>query len=142
MNKPHKFVQTLSYEDYHQLIKNYQTNDDFQVRRRSQAILLSFQRHIVETIAAICQVHRSTVGIWIDNWNEAGFAGLETEKRFGRPPILNAAEQEKACHTAMRKPKFPHRQLAEIKAETGKEISSYTLKRILKKKIISGKESS
>lgn len=142
MNKPHKFVQTLSDEDYHQLTKNYQTNDNLQVGRRSQAILLSFQRYIVEEIALICQVHRSTVGIWIDNWNEAGCEGLETGKRFGRPPLLNAAEQEKACQTALRNPKFPHHQLAEIKAETGKEISSYTLKRILKKKIIFGKESS
>lgn len=142
MNKPHKFVQTLSDEDYHHLTENYQTNDNFQVGRRSQAILLSFQRYIVEEIALICQVHRSTVGIWIDNWNQAGCEGLKTEKRFGRPPLLNAAEQEKACHTALRNPKFPHHQLAEIKAETGKEISSYTLKRILKKKITSGKESS
>jgi len=142
MNVPNKFIKTLVDKDYHKLVENYQKSDNFRVRNRSHAILLSFQKYPVDEIAKICQVHRTTVGIWIDNWNEFGSRGLEDGQRSGRPPILTLGEQEKAFATAMKNPKFPHRQLGEIKRETGKEISPYTLKRLVKKKTIAGKESS
>ena len=139
---PNKFIQTLADKDYHKLIENYQTSDNFRIRNRSHAILLSFQKYPIDDIAKICQVHRTTVGIWIDNWNEFGSTGLEDGERTGRPPILTLEEQEKAFATAIKNPKFPHRQIGAIKRETGKEISHYTLKRLVKKKTIFGKESS
>jgi len=142
MNMPNKFIKTLSDKDYNKLAENYQTSDNFRIRNRSHAILLSFQKYPIDEIAKICQVHRTTVGIWIANWNEFGSQGLEDGERTGRPPILTLEEQEKAFETAIKNPKFPHRQLGEIKRETGKEISPYTLKRLVKKKTISGKESS
>jgi len=141
MNKPNKFIKTLSDTEYNQLLENYQTGNNFQLSRRSHAILLSFQKYPIDEIAKICQVHRTTVGIWIDNWNEFGSTGLENGERSGRPPILTLEEQEKAFQTAIKNPKFPHRQLGEIKRETGKEISQWTLKRLVKKKTIFGKES-
>ena len=141
MNMPNKFIKTLSDKDYNNLIENYQTSTNFRVRNRSHAIVLSFQKHSIDEIAQICQVHRTTVSCWIDNWNEFGSQGLEDGERSGRPSILSLEEQEKAFQTAMRNPKFPHRQLGDIKRETGKEISRHTLKRLVKKKTISGKES-
>ena len=111
------------------------------ISRRSHAILLSFQKYPIDEIAKICQVHRITVGIWIANWHKFGSTGLENGERSGRPPILTLEEQERAFQTAIKNPKFPHRQLGEIKRETGKEISQWTLKRLVKKKTICGKES-
>lgn len=142
MNVPNKFIRTLSDKDYNKLVENYQTATNFRVRNRSHAILLSFQKYPIDEIAKICQVHRTTVGCWIANWNELGSEGLVDGKRSGRPPILTVEEEKKAFETAMKNPKFPHRQLGEIELETGKEISKYTLKRLIKKKTIFGKESS
>jgi len=142
MNVPNKFIKTLDDNDYHQLVENYQTSDNFRVRNRSHAILLSFQKYPIDEIAGICQVHRTTVSIWIDNWNKFGSQGLEDGERTGRPPILTLEEQDQAFAAAIENPKFPHRQLNEIKRETGKEISPYTLKRLVKKKTVAGKESS
>lgn len=139
---PNKFITTLSDKDYHKLVENYQTSDSLRISRRSHAILLSFQKYPIDEIAKICRVHRTTVGIWIDNWNEFGNKGLEDSERSGRRPILTLEEQENAFQTAMQNPKFPHRQLGEIKRQTGKEISKWTLKRLVKKKTIGGKESS
>ncbi len=62
--------------------------------------------------------------------------------REGRPPILTKQEQEQAVEIALQNPKFPHRGIGEIIAETGKQISQYTLKRLVKKKTISGNASS
>lgn len=142
MNKPNKFIKTLSEIDCNQLLENYQTGNKFRLRNRSHAILLSFQKYSIDEIAEICGVHRTTVGIWIENWNEFGKTGLEDGERSGRPPILNLEEQEKAFQTALKNPKFPARQLGEIKRETGKEISPFTLKRLIKKKTFCGNESS
>ncbi len=142
MNVPNKFIKTLIDKDYHKLVENYQKSDNFRIRNRSHAILLSFQKYSIDDIARICQVHRTTVSLWIDNWNEFGSQASEDSQRSGRPPILTLEEQAKAFETAIKNPKFPHRQLGEIKRETGKEISQYTLKRLVKKKTIAGKESS
>jgi transposase len=141
MKVPTKFITTLSEEEHSRLIKNHQTSSNFRVRNRSHAVLLSFEKFPIAEIAQICRVDRDTVSGWLDNWNKCRFEGLEDEEKTGRPPVLSLAEQEKAIEIGLRNPKFPHRQLNEIKAETGKEISEWTLKNLLKKKTISGSES-
>ena len=141
MKVPTKFITTLSEQEHSRLIENHQTNTSFRVRNRSHAILLSCSRFPIAEIAGICRVDRDTVSSWIDNWNEFKFEGLEDEEKPGRPLVLTLAEQEKAIAIGLRNPKFPHRQLNEIKAETGKEISAWTLKNLLKKKTVFGNES-
>ena len=135
MNVPNKFVEILSEEDYTKLVENQQNSENFRVRNRSHAILLSFQKYPINEIAKICGVHRNAVSRWINRWNEFGLKGVADVEKKGRPPILNLEEQVKTVEIAMRNPKFPHRQLSEIKAETGKTISSYTLKRVIKKRL-------
>lgn len=135
MKVPTKFITTVSEEEHSRLIKNHQTSHNFRVRNRSHAILLSFEQFPISEIAKICRVDRDTVSGWIDNWNEFKCEGLEDEEKTGRPLILSLAEQEKAVAIGLKNPKFPHRQLSEIKAETGKEISSWTLKNLLKKRL-------
>jgi transposase len=142
MKIPTKFVKALSDEEHTKVLGNHQTSDNFRIRNRSHAILLSCSKFPIAEIAQICRVDRDTVSLWIDNWNEFGFNGLEDEEKPGRPPILTLEEAEKAFEIAIKNPKFPHRQLGEIKRETGKEISRYTLKNLVKKKTVSGKESS
>lgn len=135
MNVPNKFVKILSKEDYIKLVENHQKSENFRVRNRSHAILLSFQKYPIDEIAAICGVHRNTVSRWIERWNEFGFKGVRDVEKNGRPPILNLEEQARTIEIALENPKFPHRQLSRIKAATGKTISRYTLKRLLKKRL-------
>lgn len=142
MNVPYKFIENLSAEDYDKLVEYHQTGASSRVRRRAHALVLSFQKRSVDEIAAIYQVHRNTVSRWIERWQEGGWETLPDIKQAGRPPLLTPAEQAQAVAVALANPKFPHRQLEEILAATGKEISSWTLKRILKKKVISGNASS
>ena len=132
---PNKFVELLSEEDYAKLIENHQKSENFRVRNRSHAILLSFERYSIDEIARICGVHRNAVSRWINRWHEFGLKGLSDVEKNGRPPILTLEEQARTVEIALRNPKFPHRQLSQIKAETGKTISSYTLKRVLKKRL-------
>ena len=142
MKTPTIFVNTLSEQERHKLIENHQTSDNFRIRNRSHAILLSSEKFPIDEIALICRANRDTVSGWIRNWNKSGFNGLADGEKSGRQRILTKEEEEKAISIALKNPKFPHRQLGEIKAVTGKEISKYTLKNLLKKKTIFGKESS
>ncbi len=135
MNGPNKFVKILSQEDYNKLVENHQKSENFRVRNRSHAILLSFEKYPIDEIAAICGVHRNAVSRWIDRWNEFGLKGMCDVEKNGRPPLLNLQEQARTVEIALENRKFPHRQLSQIKAETGKTISRYTLKRLLKKRL-------
>lgn len=135
MNVPNKFVEILSAEDYTKLVENHRKSENFRVRNRSHAILLSFEKYSIDEIAAICGVHRNAVSRWINRWHECGLKGLGDAAKNGRPPILTLEEQARTVAIALLNPKFPHRQLSRIKAETGKTISPYTLKRVLKKRL-------
>lgn len=135
MNVPNKFVEIVSAEDYTKLVENRQTSENFRVRNRSHAILLSYEKYPIDEIALICGVHRNAVSRWINRWNESGLEGLRDVAKNGRPPILTVGEQARTVDIALANAKFPHRQLAQIKAETGKTISTYTLKRLLKKRL-------
>jgi transposase len=135
MNVPNKFIKILSEEDYIKLVENQQKSENFRVRNRSHAILLSFEKYSIDEIARICGVHRNTVSRWIERWNEGGWQGLGDVEKNGRPPILTLEEQARTVEIALENPKFPHRQLSRIKAETGKTISAYTLKRVIKKRL-------
>ncbi len=135
MNVPNKFVKTLTEEDYNKLVENHQKSENFRVRNRAHAILLSFEKYPIDEIAVICGVHRNTVSRWIERWNEFGLKGLRDVEKDGRPPILTLEEQAKTVEIAFLNPRFPHRQLSRIKAETGKTISHYTLKRLIKKRL-------
>ncbi len=135
MNVPNKFVKTLTEEDYNKLVENHQKSENFRVRNRAHAILLSFEKYPIAEIAVICGVHRNTVSRWIERWNEFGLKGLRDVEKDGRPPILTLEEQARTVEIALLNPRFPHRQLSRIKAETGKTISHYTLKRLIKKRL-------
>lgn len=135
MNVPNKFVKTLTEEDYTKLVENHQKSESFRVRNRAHAILLSCSKYPIDEIAVICGVHRNTVCRWIERWNEFGIKGLRDVEKEGRPPILTLAEQAKTVEIALLNPRFVHRQLWQIKAETGKTISRYTLKRLIKKRL-------
>ena len=142
MKVPTKFVKTLSEEEHSRLSRNHQRDENFRVRNRSHAILLSAEGFAIAEIARICRVDRDTVSLWIDNWQHNSFNSLADNERSGRPPILTAEEQRRAIEIAMKNPRFPHRELGEIRRRIGKEISKFTLKGLIKKKIVFGKESS
>jgi transposase len=62
---------------------------------RLQGILMSVDGLTVSEIAQRLRVHRSTVPLWIDHWNQYGEEGLLEGQRPGRPVALNAKDREK-----------------------------------------------
>jgi len=138
---PTKFIKTLSEEEMTKLVENYQTNDNFRVRNRSHAILLSAEGYPIDEIAVICKAHRNAVSRWFERWKEFGVDGLADGSRMGRPRFLSDSEEAEAVEIALENPRFPARQRGEISAAPGKEISLWKVKDLIKKKTTFGKES-
>ena len=61
---------------------------------------------------------------------------------MGRPKLLTPEQEEQGVERALLNPRFPARELAAIREQVGKPVSRRTLRDLLKKKIISGNESS
>jgi transposase len=135
MKVPTKFITDLSADQINQLIENHQNHPGFRVRNRSHAVLLSHQGYSIDEIARICRVDRDTVSHWLDLWQEKKFTGLMDEARSGRPKTLTDEEEDEALEIALENPRFPARQITEIAAETGKQISDFQLKKLLKKRL-------
>src|SRR5438445_223419 len=64
---------------------------------RIQGILMSLDGQTTGEIANHLKVHRSTVPLWIDHWNQHGEKGLWEGHRSGRPRHLSPAEREQLC---------------------------------------------
>ena len=142
MKVPTKFIKTLSEEEMTKLVENRQTNENFRVRNRSHAILLSAEGYPIDQIAVICKAHRNAVSRWLERWKEFGVDGLADGSRSGRPRVLSDVEEAEAVEIALANPRFPARQRGEISAALGKEISVWKVKDLIKKKTTFGKESS
>lgn len=61
---------------------------------RIQGILLSLDKRTTSEIASMLKINRTTVPLWIRNWNEYGEDGLMEGVRSGRPSFLSAKQLE------------------------------------------------
>jgi transposase len=132
MKIPVKFVSPLTAEQLNQLTEILKHGDKPRPRLRAQAILWSAQAVSIAEIAQRCAVDRDTVSAWIDQWEQAGPAGLIDNPRSGNPGRLTTAEQSLVLELANEHP----RSIVSLRAvrldQTGKRVSESTLKRVLK----------
>jgi len=80
-----------------ELRRQAQADKEPRVVLRIQGILMSLDGCSAGEIAYRLKVHRSTVPLWIEHWNEHGEEGLWEGHRVGRPRQLDAAMQERVC---------------------------------------------
>ena len=104
------------------------------LHRRIKGILLSVDGYVIDEIADILDVDRDTVSVWIDSFEKEGIAGLNVKAGRGRKAILNEREEKEAVELLKKYPTNLKPALVEIKERMGKEISSWTLKRLAKKR--------
>jgi transposase len=107
-------------------------------RMRAHSLLLSHQGVSIPHIARIYQVDRRSVSGWIDRWHTRGLGGLYDQPGAGRRPLLNMDEQHKVEQYLQQYPKDLKRVVYQLEQETTKRISTKTLKRFLKKNVMSG----
>ena len=64
------------------------------VAQRFHAIALSLEGYTIPRIAQALKVHRSTVPLWIEHWNQEREDGLLEGHRSGRPGDLSPEQRE------------------------------------------------
>jgi transposase len=101
--------------------------------RRIKGILLSVDGYIIDEIADILEVNRDSISAWIDSFETDGIEGLKLKAGRGRKPILSESEQEEAVEWVKKYPINIKPAIEEIKKRTGKKISIWTLKNVIKK---------
>ena len=69
-------------------------DQEVRVAQRFHAIALSIEGHTTSQIAQSLKVHRSSVPLWIEQWNLHRETGLLEGERGGRPAELSASQQE------------------------------------------------
>lgn len=132
MKRPTKFVKPLTEEQRTQLKEIMKSQTPQRRRVRAHAVLLSDRRYAINQIADIYQVERDRVSEWINWWNEYEFEGLDDDPRGGRPRILNESEQAQAIELVKEEPRQIKCAVQRIIEETGKRISSQSLKGLLR----------
>jgi transposase len=77
-----------------QLRKEAIQDEEPRVAQRFHAIALSIEGYTTTQIAQSLKVHRSSVPLWIQQWNKEREKGLLEGHRQGRPSGLAAQQQE------------------------------------------------
>ena len=87
---------TLKTEDIKVLEHLHQNSPNHTVRKRSQCLVLSNQRHRIKDLASIFKVSRRTVERWFDSWAERGVDSLTISEGRGAKTLLKDYSKEVA----------------------------------------------
>jgi len=119
-------------------IKNHPKHE---FRRSCQALLWSHKGFSAKAVAEYAEVSQHSVGKWLTNWQEQGLVGLMRQKGQGRKPMLsltNPAHQQYLTKAVGTHYQDAERIKADLQTALGQSMSRDTVKRFLKKMIITG----
>jgi transposase len=85
---------TLKKEEIEVLGYLYQNSPNKTVRKRSQCLVLSHQRHQINNLASIFNVNRRTIERWFDKWEEIGVDSLAIAEGRGAKTLLKDYSKE------------------------------------------------
>lgn len=121
MRTPTKFVSEITDEQKNRLQAIMKSNAPQRTRMRAHAVLLSSRRFSIDQIAAIYEVDRDRVSLWLEWWKEFGFDGLSDDARQGRPPKLSSEEQAQVLEFVQAEPRSVRQAAARVSQELKKK---------------------
>ena len=136
-----RVLHDVSAETRHVLQRLSKESQHHRVRQRAHCLLLSCQGFNTTALRAIFSVHRLTIYHWFDAWEAHHFAGLYDQKRCGRPPKLTAEDQDQAQHSLTQHPSDSSKVVHLVEQAISKRVSATTIKRLVKKTVLSGNAS-
>jgi len=130
----------LTKEQREELEKGYREGKTHAFRVRCQRILLKSEKRTSREVVKILGGCEMTVNNWLKRYEQFGLQGLQTRVGRGRKSILQAEDfaQVKEAVKAARQ-RLSHAQ-TELEQSLGKQFSSSTLKRYLKKTVAATNE--
>ena len=128
-----KYVAPLTDVEIQTLQEMHRYHPSRRARMRAHSLLLSHQGIAMPQIARIYQVDYRSVSSWIDQWQTRGLVGLYDQPGAGRRPILSLDEQHKVQPSLHDSPKDFKKVVPHLEHETGKRVSTKTMKRRMQK---------
>lgn len=119
----------LSRQTLEQMYRFHPKN---QVRKRAHCLLLLNEGYSLSEVSKILRHSLKTMYNWLNRWLDEGLSGLYDLAGRGRKRKLSEDENRQVWQVVQQAPRRISQHLGEIKAQTGKQISKSTLKRILR----------
>lgn len=113
----------------------YRESRHHQVRQRSQFLILVSQNIKNENLMKIFKVSYKTMYNWLNRWENEGMLGLYNKPGRGRKKTFNSAQSAQIRDWVKLQPKQLKQVAQKIKKEWSINISTETIKRIIKKKV-------
>lgn len=88
-----RYIQKLTDFQVSFLQRQMKESQDFRVRQRSHALLLSHKKYSIDQLADIFSVNRETIRNWFARWE--GAQSLEDGPRSGRPNLVSGEVEKK-----------------------------------------------
>lgn len=127
-----RFIQEISRETASMLNRIYRQSKNFEVRRRSHCILLSFEGFSTTELMAIFKVSRITIYNWFEAWEKNHLAGLYSRPGRGRKPSFTPEQKSQIKEWVKENPKNLNGVISKIKEIWNITTSKDTIKRVLK----------
>jgi transposase len=113
----------------------YRESRHHQVRQRAHFLILVSQNVKNENLMKIFKVSYKTMYNWLNRWEYEGMLGLYNKPGRGRKKTFNSAQSAQIRDWVKLQPKQLKQVVQKIKKEWSINISTETIKRILKKKV-------
>lgn len=113
----------------------YRESRHHQVRQRAQFLILVSQNVKNDNLMKIFKVSYKTMYNWLNRWEYEGILGLYNKPGRGRKKTFNSAQSAQIRDWVKLQPKQLKQVVQKIKQEWCINISTETIKRIIKKKV-------
>ncbi len=123
-----------------ELEDGYRTGKTHSFRQRCQMILLKSENRTSVEVVGILGGCEMTVNNWVNRYLAQGIAGLQTRPGRGRKAILQTVDLERVKAAVKKSRQKISVARAELETSLGKEFSSSSLKRYLKKTLAATNE--
>ncbi len=111
----------------------YRESRHHQVRQRAHLLILASQGVKGEELMKIFQVSYKTIYNWINRWESEGMVGLYNKPGRGCKRTFNPEQESRIREWALQEPRQLKKVLQKIKEEWEIEVSTETIKRILRR---------
>lgn len=112
----------------------YRESRHHQVRQRALFLILASQNIKNKNLMKIFKVSYKTMYNWLNRWEDEGMLGLYNKPGRGRKKTFNSAQSALIRDWVKLQPKQLKQVVQKIKKEWSVNISTETIKRIIKKK--------
>jgi transposase len=127
------FIREINFLSLKLLERIYRQSRHHQVRQRAKFLILASQGVKVGELMKIFKISHKTIYNWTNRWELEGMVGLYNKPGRGSKRIFNTQQEETVREWVRQEPRQLKKVLQKVKEEWDIEVSTQTIKRILRR---------